>query len=168
MTNSTFKIVIGECKRAAQIMDKIMVGSLPWEALFEGHAFFRNYEHFLEIVVSSDNASRQLKWYVVVLLEIVKVINILNCRTGLVESRIRGLLNKLESVNGLALAHPFIEGFDNTYNCTSFDEVDAATRGAGIKTQDSGQGMTVYTRTFYIGLYFKPVPGNSSWVCVCA
>lgn len=83
------------------------------------------------------------------------------------ESRIRGLLNKLESVNGLALAHPFIEGFDNTYNCTSFDEVDAATRGAGIKTQESGQGMTVYTRTFYIGLYFKPVPGNSSCACVC-
>ncbi|KAI7880776.1 polymerase [Lichtheimia hyalospora FSU 10163] len=142
MTNSTFKIVIGECKRAAQIMDKIMIGSLPWEALFEGHAFFRNYEHFLEIVVSSDNASRQLKW------------------TGLVESRIRGLLNKLESVNGLALAHPFIEGFDNTYNCTSFEQVDAATRGAGIKTNVSGQGMTVYTRTFYIGLYFKPVPAR--------
>lgn len=89
------------------------------------------------------------------------------CRTGLVESRIRGLLNKLESVNGLALAHPFIEGFDNTYNCTSFEQVDAATRGAGIKTQTSGQGMTVYTRTFYIGLYFKPVPGNSSWF-MCA
>lgn len=83
------------------------------------------------------------------------------------ESRIRGLLNKLESVNGLALAHPFIEGFDNTYNCTSFEQVDAATRGAGIKTQTSGQGMTVYTRTFYIGLYFKPVPGNSSWF-MCA
>ena len=62
MTNSTFRIVIGECKRAAQIMDKIMVGSLPWDALFEGHAFFKNYRHYLQIVVSSDDSLRQLQW----------------------------------------------------------------------------------------------------------
>ena len=62
MTNSTFRIVIGECKRAAQIMDKIMIGSKPWDALFQSHTFFENYRHYLQIVVSSDDASRQLRW----------------------------------------------------------------------------------------------------------
>ncbi|KAI9313178.1 Poly(A) polymerase central domain-containing protein [Dichotomocladium elegans] len=142
MTNSTFRIVIGECKRAAQIMDKIMVGSKPWEALFESHSFFSNYLHYLQIVISSDDPSRQLRW------------------TGLVESRLRHLLNKLEAIPGLALAHPYVDGFDNTYHCTSFEEVAAAAHGSGKKSDSATtkDGVMIYTRAFYIGLYFKLGP----------
>ncbi|KAI8140057.1 Poly(A) polymerase central domain-containing protein [Fennellomyces sp. T-0311] len=141
MTNSTFRIVIGECKRAAQIMDKIMVGSLPWDALFESHSFFQNYRHYLQIVVSSDDSSRQLRW------------------GGLVEARLRGLTNKLEAIHGLVLVHPFVEGFDNVYTCTNAEEIAAAVNGVGNSSED-GNGVKIYTRAYYIGLYFRLGPGQ--------
>ncbi|KAG2217981.1 hypothetical protein INT45_006235, partial [Circinella minor] len=140
MTNSTFRIVIGECKRAAQIMDKIMVGSLPWDALFEDHSFFKNYRHYLQIVVSSDDSLRQLQW------------------SGLVESRLRGLTNKLESIHGLVLVHPYVEGFDNIYTCVNHEQIAAAVNGVGHSNafnQHDNHGVKIYTRTFYIGLYFR-------------
>ena len=78
----------------------------------------------------------------------------------MVESRLRGLTNKLEAVHGLVLVHPFVEGFDNVYTCTNHEQIAAAVNGVGNHGSSSNQqqdtnGVKIYTRTFYIGLYFR-------------
>ena len=61
--------------------------------------FFHCYRYYLQIVASSDSAERQLKW------------------AGMVESRLRQLVMKLEVVENLALAHPFVKSFDKKTLC---------------------------------------------------
>jgi len=88
-----------------------------------------------------------------------------------VESRLRQLVMKLEYVDSLILAHPFIKGFDQVSYCLSEDEVRAVAQGeisdaiANRKKEDiegkEGAGP-VYSSTFYIGLAIEPKPGNCS------
>ena len=85
------------------------------------------------------------------------------------ESRLRQLVMKLEYVDSLILAHPFIKGFDQVSYCLSEDEVRAVAQGeisdaiANRKKEDiegkEGAGP-VYSSTFYIGLAIEPKPGN--------
>jgi len=92
-------------------------------------------------------------------------------RAGTVESRLRQLVMKLEYVDSLILAHPFIKGFDQVSYCLSEDEVRAVAQGeisdaiANRKKEDiegkEGAGP-VYTSTFYIGLAIEPNPGKYS------
>ena len=72
---------------------------------------------------------------------------------------------KLEYVDALTLAHPFVKGFDQTLFCLSDDEVRACASGevpeAAAKrkkedTEDKEGASTVYTTTFYIGLAIEP------------
>lgn len=86
-------------------------------------------------------------------------------RAGTVESRIRQLVMKLEYVDSLVLAHPFIKGFDQVSYCLSDEEVRAVAQGeisdtiSKRKKEDiegkEGAGP-VYSSTFYIGLAIEP------------
>ena len=79
---------------------------------------------------------------------------------------------KLEYVDSLVLAHPFIKGFDQVSYCLSEEEVRAVAQGeisdviASRKKEDiegkEGAGP-VYSTTFYIGLAIEPKPGMSYW-----
>jgi len=84
---------------------------------------------------------------------------------------------KLEFVDSLILAHPFIKGFDQVSYCLSEEEVRAVAQGeisdavASRKKEDiegkEGAGP-VYSTTFYIGLAIEPRTGQilpSPWVC---
>lgn len=72
---------------------------------------------------------------------------------------------KLEYVESLILAHPFIKGFDQVSYCLSEEEVRAVAQGeisdavASRKKEDiegkEGAGP-VYSTTFYIGLAIEP------------
>lgn len=76
---------------------------------------------------------------------------------------------KLEYVDSLILAHPFIRGFEQVSYCLSEDEVRAVAEGeisdsvAGRKKEDiegkEGAGP-VYSTTFYIGLAIEPKPSK--------
>lgn len=86
-------------------------------------------------------------------------------RSGTVESRMRQLVMKLELVDSLRLAHPFIKGFDRVSNCLSDDEFRAVAQGeisdaVGKRTKEETEGQpgarTVYTTTFFIGLQIEP------------
>jgi poly(A) polymerase len=86
-------------------------------------------------------------------------------RAGTVESRIRQLVMKLEYVDSLTLAHPFIKGFEQTSYCISEDEVRAVAQGdiseivAQRKMEDiegKEDASIVYSTTFYIGLAIEP------------
>lgn len=86
-------------------------------------------------------------------------------RSGTVESRIRQLVIKLEYVDSLTLAHPFVKGFDQVSYCLSEDEVHRVAQGdisdviASRKKEDiegkEGSSL-VYSTTFYIGLAIEP------------
>jgi poly(A) polymerase len=97
-------------------------------------------------------------------------------RAGTVESRIRQLVMKLEYVDSLTLAHPFVKGFDQISYCLNEEEVHAIAQGeipegiAGRKKEDiEGKegAYPVYTTTFYIGLAIEPKQGRwyflSNW-----
>ena len=46
----------------ADIVDKIMFGSLQWSALFAKHDFFHKYRYYLQIIASTGNPDLQIKW----------------------------------------------------------------------------------------------------------
>ena len=89
-------------------------------------------------------------------------------RAGTVESRLRQLVMKLEYVETLILAHPFVKGFDQVSYCLNEEEVRLVAQGepsdaiASRKKEDiegkEGAGR-VYSTTFYIGLAIEPRQG---------
>ncbi|KAJ3903234.1 poly-A polymerase [Lentinula edodes] len=147
VTASTQMITTEEFKRGADIVDKVIVGTAQWSELFLKHDFFHKYRYYLQIIASTGDADLQIKW------------------SGTVESRIRQLVMKLEYVDSLILAHPFIKGFEQVCYCISEEEIHAVAKGeisetiAKRKKEDiegkDGAGP-VYTTTFYVGLAIEP------------
>jgi poly(A) polymerase len=148
----------------ADIVDKIIVGTSTWSELFAKHDFFHKYRYYLQIIASTGNADLQLKW-LAALCYIIATLHYLVFRAGTVESRIRQLVMKLEFVDSLVLAHPFIHGFDQVSYCLTDDEIRSVAQGeiseaiAKRKEEDikdkAGAGP-VYSTTFYIGLMIEP------------
>lgn len=91
-------------------------------------------------------------------------------RSGTVESKLRQLVMKLEYVESLVIAHPFIKGFDQEVYCLTDEEVRAVAEGeisaALLKRKkedcEGKEGRVVYTTTFYIGLAVEPKQRGSS------
>lgn len=167
VTQSTQMIMTQEFKRAAEVVDRIVIGKSDWAELFEKHDFFHRYKYYLQVVASSGSADLQLKW------------------SGTVESKVRQLIMKLEMVPTLMCAHPFIKGFDQVSLCYNDAEVrmvatgnvpeDVANRtkqedlpkdAFGVeeakakdeeakKEAEQGHRM-IWTTTFYIGLCVEP------------
>ncbi|GAA5922355.1 polynucleotide adenylyltransferase PAP1 [Sporobolomyces koalae] len=154
VTLSTQSIMTAEFKRAAEIVDKVFVGSAKWADLFAPHDFFSKYRYYLQITASSASAETQLKW------------------SGTVESRIRQLVMKLEYVDTLVLAHPYVKSFDRVNYCLDDAEQHAVCIGEvpqqmeGRTEKDlvgtEGKGGTYWTTTFYIGLQIERKPANAS------
>ncbi|GAA5838297.1 hypothetical protein JCM5353_006843 [Sporobolomyces roseus] len=152
VTISTQSIMTAEFKRAAEIVDKVFVGSAKWSDLFAPHDFFSKYRYYLQITASSASADTQLKW------------------SGTVESRIRQLVMKLEYVDTLVLAHPYVKSFDRVNYCVDdneqhavcIGEVPQQMEGRTEKDLIEGQGGTYWTTTFYIGLQIERKPAGAS------
>ncbi|KAJ7130989.1 poly-A polymerase [Mycena filopes] len=133
VTASTQMIMTEEFKKAADIVDKVIVGKAAWSELFSKHDFFHKYRYYL--------------------------------KAGTVESRIRQLVMKLEYVDSLTLAHPFIKGFEQILYCFTDEEVRLVAQGeipdAVLRRKkednDGKEGASVvYSTTFYIGLLIEP------------
>ncbi|TFK55404.1 polymerase [Heliocybe sulcata] len=147
VTASTQMIITEEFKKGADIVDKVIVGSANWKELFAKHDFFHKYRYYLQIIASTGSQDLQIKW------------------AGTVESRIRQLVMKLEYVDSLTLAHPFIKGFEQVSYCLSEDEVRAVAQGEiseAIKKRkkediEGKEGTSsVWSTAFYIGLSIEP------------
>jgi poly(A) polymerase len=171
ITMSTKEIISNEMKRAAEIVDSIMIGQFQWKDLFSKHAFFTSgYKYYLSIVAASRSRETQLIW------------------SGLVESKIRLLVSSLEQVEAIHLAHPFNKGFDRVHHCRTEDEVEKIINGdlqfqakdvktektdltsvpksnstggvaenvenpnGGAKAEEKADENTIYTTTYYIGI----------------
>jgi poly(A) polymerase len=111
VTSSTQAVTTDEFECAADTADKILLGQDKWSSLFKKHDFFHKYKHYLQVVASCDNQDEHLQF------------------DGMVESRLRQLVNKLELVDQINRAHPFIKGFDLLITCNSAEEEGIISRG---------------------------------------
>ena len=153
----------------ADIVDKVIIGKASWSELFEKHDFFTKYRYYLQVIASTVNPDVQLKWCVLITLSnSLETLSI--ARSGTVESRIRQLVMKLEYVDSLTLAHPFVKGFDQASYCLSEEELRTVAQGeipdaiAKRKKEDieGKEGASpVYSTTFFIGLAIEPKPRKS-------
>ena len=75
--------------------------SCTWQQLFSSNDFFTRYKYYLVVIAVSTNPEDHLIW------------------SGMVESRIRQLVAKLELVDCLHLAHPHTKTFERVVKCES-------------------------------------------------
>ncbi|KAF8247499.1 Poly(A) polymerase [Wilcoxina mikolae CBS 423.85] len=169
ITKSTKSVILREMERANGIVNEIMIGKSPWSKLFEPHTFFtQDYRYYLRVLAAARTKDDQLKW------------------SGLVESKLRHLVSKLEMLDNIQLAHPFNKGFDFEKECSSEDEAFGVARGEimgqtgtnGVSTDDSttnenddkaeNNKIKVFTTSFYVGLVLdtsKAKQFDISWAC---
>ena len=177
VTNSTQLVKLREFERAANIVDRIIIGTASWTELFEKHDFFTRYKYYLQILASSSSSETQLSW------------------SGMVESRLRQLVMKLEVNSDIEIAHPFIKGYDLAVACSSEEEKHDAAHGIfvgnneeqkpeieesnGVNTEngnenegkpaneadpniENGDSSKIYITCLYIGLSIKPKESTGS------
>ncbi|XP_039435090.1 poly(A) polymerase alpha-like isoform X2 [Culex pipiens pallens] len=87
VSSSTRKVMLNEFSRGMQITDEIMLGKAGWDKLFEAPSFFFKYRYFIVLLVTSNNTDDLLEW------------------CGLVESKIRYLIQNLERILHINLVH---------------------------------------------------------------
>ncbi|KAL8284230.1 hypothetical protein RQP46_004979 [Phenoliferia psychrophenolica] len=152
VTVSTQSVMTAEFKRASDIVDKVFVGSATWSDLFLRDDFFTQYRYYLQVTAMSSSAQTQLKW------------------SGTVESRIRQLVMKLEYVETIKLAHPYLKGFDQISHCLTVQERELVARGdipaaVSQRTEEeltADAAGTVWTTTFFIGLVIDRNPSAAA------
>lgn len=144
ITGSTQKVIISELQHGKEVMGEIVNGTKTWTDLFAKHTFFNQYKYYLAIVAATTGDSEShLMW------------------SGLVESKVRLLVQKLESLDTIEISHPFVKTFNKSFRCTEEEshqvaygdvvrELEPMDPG-NIPDEDDGK-VTVYTTTFYIGL----------------
>ncbi|KAF3925410.1 hypothetical protein AA313_de0201100 [Arthrobotrys entomopaga] len=160
ITPSTKAAILGEMAKAADIVDRIITGSGAWKQLFERHSFFtKDYKYYLAVNASALEQEASVKW------------------SGLVESKIRHLVMKLEMCNDvIASARPYVKSFEKIQYCKDADEARRVAHGEKIETapptetanpttgeasgeipeQEKKDGVPVWITTFYIGVELVP------------
>ncbi|CCX04395.1 Similar to Poly(A) polymerase pla1; acc. no. Q10295 [Pyronema omphalodes CBS 100304] len=161
ITKSTKAVILREMDRSLNIIHEIMDGKSPWSKLFAPHTFFtQDYRYYLRVISAARTKDEQLLW------------------SGLVESKLRHLVSKLEMLDNIQLAHPFNKGFEYEVECNNEDEVMRVIRGENID-QSEANGTAVdsngksskvkaYTTSFYVGLVLdtsKSKQFDISWAC---
>jgi poly(A) polymerase len=165
ITPSTKTVIIRELKTGGTIYSDIYSSKKSWKSLFQKHTFFtEGYKYYLSVIALSRSESAHQVW------------------SGLVHSKVRRLVMAIEnSDTGVAIAHPFPDGFDRVHKCKTEDDVDAILHGdlkSQVKLTDEeikarnvaaeamhqdnkdpktvpeihGATRTIYTTTYYIGL----------------
>lgn len=151
ITSSTQAIIVSEFKRGAEIMNDISIGKKEWGDLFARHEFFFRYKFYLCVVASTKgSAEEHLKW------------------SGMVESKLRILVQKLELTEGITIAHPYVKTFEDGYVCKTADEAltiissygtlkgEKATEGArkieNPKETYTNDEIALHLTKLYIGL----------------
>lgn len=151
ITKSTKEIIMRELNRGVEIMSSISSGTSTWGKLLERHTFFHDYKFYLCIVAATKSSSAEhLKW------------------SGMIESKLRLLVQKLELTDGVLIAHPYVKPFEHSFVCESLEQVEQilASYGtlAGEKSTESvpvleapsdegkEQANEIHLMKLYIGL----------------
>ncbi|KAJ7132442.1 Poly(A) polymerase central domain-containing protein [Mycena epipterygia] len=147
---STLAILSEQIQNGADVVEKVMAGTASWSELFSKHDFFHKYRNYIQVVALTRDPQQQIKW------------------AGTVESRMRHLIMKLEFVDNLRLAHPFVKGFDRVVRCASEEEAHMVLQGqppaspdaegapGDAEPEDAPPTPKVYLTAFFIGLAVRP------------
>jgi poly(A) polymerase len=107
VSRSTFEVIKQELEKGIQVTEEIMLGKRPWRDLFTKHTFFTDgFKYYLVVIASSLKEENHNLW------------------KGLIESKVRLLVNKIENHSQIVLARPFIKGFERVHRCTTPAQVD--------------------------------------------
>lgn len=151
ITKSTKDVIMAEFERGVEVMAQVNDGTANWGQLLEKHRFFFQYKFYLCIVAATKSSSAEhLKW------------------SGMIESKVRLLVQKLELVEGISIAHPYVKPIESSYLATSEDHVQQIIDGYGTlggepavqtatvleQLSDEGkeQANEVHLTKLYIGL----------------
>ncbi|KAK6511263.1 polynucleotide adenylyltransferase [Arthrobotrys musiformis] len=155
ITPSTKAAILGEMAKAADIVDRIITGKGNWKQLFERHTFFtKDYKYYLAVNASAKEQEASVKW------------------SGLVESKIRHLVMKLEMCNDvIASARPYVKPFEQVQHCKNDEEARKIANGERVEggplaeatdatagetvgeiSQENKDGVPLWITTFYIGV----------------
>lgn len=127
ISESTKKVILSEFKRGIQVTNDIFSSKRNWGDLFQKHDFFHKYKFYLTVTTTTRGSDEQhLKW------------------TGLVESKLRLLVLKLEALPGINLSHPFPSLFESTY-CYN-DSKDAETILENYGSHKTERVLVEYTK----------------------
>jgi len=153
VTESTKAVMIQEFERADEISNRV-ISTGKWDELFEPSDFFEKYSLYLLVIASSADRDLQLKW------------------SGMVESRLRQLISRLESVSTVDLAHPFIKGFEKCVECNNQTEADNVANGIPLAAEDTRSALktgdepiAVHMTSLYVGLKINSKKLDIAWPC---
>jgi poly(A) polymerase len=107
VSESTLRLMKEEFARGADITFKIENQGLPWAVLFEKSDFFCRYKVYLQIDILAQTEDEHRKW------------------EGLVESRLRLLILKLEQTPHMQHAHPYPRWYSNPQPVAGFTYVSS-------------------------------------------
>ncbi|KAL7386283.1 hypothetical protein ABVT39_006134 [Epinephelus coioides] len=96
---STLTIITEEIERGFAITKEIQQQNTDWTKLFEKPDFFEKYEHYILLEATSGTESQHREW------------------VGLVESKIRLLVGRLERNVNISMAHIHLQSFPGPRNC---------------------------------------------------
>lgn len=151
ITESTKKVILQELENGISITNDIFSNKKTWSDLFRKHNFFYKYKFYLTVMAATKGTDEQhLKW------------------SGMVESKVRLLVLKLEALPGIKLAHPFIKPFeaafaysnetepkeilDNYGSFKSEEQLSKFRRVTEENSQELKDEQKCYITTMYIGL----------------
>ncbi|KAI9179284.1 polynucleotide adenylyltransferase [Blastocladiella emersonii ATCC 22665] len=148
VSESTMRILREEFELASKVASRILIGEAQWPALFAQHTFFRKYRYYLQIVASSGSKDRHLKW------------------SGFVESRVRMLMQRLETMDDIEMVHPATKPVERQYACNGDEDRNQTAHGkwtvlpspepSVVAEAEAAGKPVIYTSSFYIGLLIKP------------
>ncbi|ABN68119.1 Poly(A) polymerase PAPalpha (Polynucleotide adenylyltransferase alpha) [Scheffersomyces stipitis CBS 6054] len=146
ITSSTQKVILSELEKGAEVVRQINLGKKSWSDLFDRHDFFHHYKFYLCVVAATVASDEEhLKW------------------TGLIESKLRHLVLKLEVTEGVELAHPYVKDFSDSYvlgDANPSDVIGAYGTLSGqpfldtlAKSDDSNKGeKQIHLTKLFVGL----------------
>ncbi|KAI6779511.1 Poly(A) polymerase-like protein [Emericellopsis cladophorae] len=107
VTHSSKAVIQRELERGFELTEKIMTKKEDWKTLFDKHIFFtQGYKHYICVIATSRNKEAHKLW------------------SGLVESKVRMLVQKLEVHRYIQLAHAFVKGYERRHKCRSYEEIE--------------------------------------------
>ena len=112
ITRSSMTIINQELQRGLEITEAIMVGKRPWSDLFVKHTFFTaDYRYYISVTTASKDKEAHKVW------------------SGYVESKVRMLVQKLETHQSIDLARAFNKGYDRRHLCKNDEEIAQVQEG---------------------------------------
>lgn len=110
---SSMAVIQKELELGARLTDEILLGRRPWKDLFAKHTFFTSdFRYYLTVISASKTKEAQNTW------------------AGFIESRVRILVQKIETHPSIGLARAFNKGYERVHRCKNDADIEAVQSGS--------------------------------------